>query len=262
MAIHNDDFEENLDNLFGMPDGTSDISNAIWNSNQGQMQYGTQGTMEYNTQSQMPFGTQQQTGYQDNYEQYYQNQQYQQYQQQGYIQQQEEVEKKPTKSQEFFGKLLDSGFQLNHTTMGILIGIVGLIVVLIVGGLFNLGNKPKTQKVVKQVPKTVTTTVTNTNTEQGNKDIVKMTIVGDEVSIDYSVAILESTGLITAKNKYLLNGQLVYSLSISITVGNEQKQLEHFCNYNLFKSITTGEVVNVKYQQLTDSVLTVCDIMK
>ena len=247
MAIRNDNFEENIDDLFG---SVNDINEGFQQQVQGDMGYNQQYVEQdyafYNAQNQN------QQGYVDNYDQYYQQPNYQQ---QGYTQNQ-----KHSKVKEKINQLAEDGVTLNNKIIGVLLGIIGLIVVLIVMGLFNFANKPKTQKVVKQVPKTVTTTTTTNTTEDINS--VKMTIVGDNVSIDYSTAIIESTGLVTAKNKYLLNGQVVYSLGISITVGNEQKQIEHFCNYNTYKVINTGEVLNVKYQQVSNTVLSVCDITK
>lgn len=171
-------------------------------------------------------------------------------------QQQEEKEN-------IFAKLLDSGFKFNlgNKSFSIIIFIVGLIVIAIIGSIITRPVKPKQQTVTKTVVQQQVTTQKQ-NTKPTNIDTKSLTIVENNISIDYSATILETSGLVTTKNKYLLNGQLVYSLGISIPVGNEQKEIEHFCNYSTYKSINTGDVLGIKYQQVSESVISITDVTK
>ena len=280
IRTDNEEDFDNIDNLFENPEGLSyeDMSSGqnyanqmgyntqgqmnyntqgqMGYNNQGQMNYNTQGQMDYNTQNQMNYNNHGQNDYVDNYE----NQNYNG----GYYQNQTQREPKENKGKQIINNLAEQGVHLSSAKIGIGLAIVGVIIILILMGISKIPKKPATQKVVTTT--TVTTNTSNstksTKSSESNLNNVQMTVVEDNVSIDYSASIIETTGLVTAKYKYLLNGQLVYSLGISINVGNEQKEVQHFCNYNVFKTINTGDVLGVKYQQVANTVVSICDITK
>lgn len=281
IRTDNEEDFDNIDDLFENPEGLSfedtpsgqnyanqmnyNTQGQMGYSNQGQMNYNTQGQMGYNTQGQMDYNTQNQMNYnnqgQNDYADNYENQNYNG----GYYNKQVQREPKENKGKKIINDLAENGVHLSSAKIGIGLAIVGVIIILILMGISKIPKKPATQKVV-----TTTTTVTtnksnstkSTKSSESNLNNVQMTVVEDNVSIDYSAGIIETTGLVTAKYKYLLNGQLVYSLGISINVGNEQKELQHFCNYNVFKTINTGDVLGVKYQQVANTVVSICDVIK
>lgn len=173
----------------------------------------------------------------------------------------------------------------------LLIGIVILI------GIFVLLNRVHISKKVNEVAEKVVdaeVAVTSPETGQTPQDALKGVITGEndtteqpvqqtDVStqlsqpvdgsallmpidsntpIDYSVPLLEASGIVSGKRRYLQGSQLVYCLDITIAVGSTQQTVCYYCNYASFNAVKGKEVVLVKYQQVSDSFISISEITK
>ena len=86
--------------------------------------------------------------------------------------------------------------------------------------------------------------------------------IGNNTPINYSVPVLEASGLVGAKKKFLQGSQLVYCLDINIAVGSASQTVSYYCNYASFNAVKEGDVVLVKYQQVSDSFISISEITK
>ena len=265
-------FEGNELDIFG--DGNNTLFDKP-NNQFGEQPINNQGMYQ---QSNMKQGAQpnqqyQQQGYQQqgqqNYQQGYQQQGHQQqgYQQQGYqqnYQQQGNVMIDNFRRQ--VGKVVENGdVHLKNSHIAIIVFALGILGLLILTGLHSCATRPKkqpntqlTQQVTKQTNSNYA--VNKSSGQENTVDTLNLIIVDDKVPIDYTSTFIETTGLVTATQKYVIDNQVIYCLTISITVGNDTKQIRHFCNRNTFEAITTGTIVNVKYQQVDEHNISVYEI--
>ena len=198
------------------------------------------------------------------------NQQYQQqgYQQQGHQQQgyQQQGNVMIDNFRRQVGKVVENGdVHLKNSHIAIIVFALGILGLLILTGLHSCATRPKkqpntqlTQQVTKQTNSNYA--VNKSSGQENTVDTLNLIIVDDKVPIDYTSTFIETTGLVTATQKYVIDNQVIYCLTISITVGNDTKQIRHFCNRNTFETITTGTIVNVKYQQVDEHNISVYEI--
>ena len=195
----------------------------------------------------------------------------QQYQQQGYQQQgQQNYQQQGNVMIDNFrrqvGKVVENGdVHLKNSHIAIIVFALGILGLLILTGLHSCATRPKkqpntqlTQQVTKQTNSNYA--VNKSSGQENTVDTLNLIIVDDKVPIDYTSTFIETTGLVTATQKYVIDNQVIYCLTISITVGNDTKQIRHFCNRNTFETITTGTIVNVKYQQVDEHNISVYEI--
>ncbi len=166
------------------------------------------------------------------------------------------------------GKVVeDGGVHLTNKHIAFLVFGLGLIALILVMSLHSCATSPKKQSVAQPVQNTQASQSNskfNANTSKKSNsntvDTLNLIIVDDKVPIDYTSAFIEATGLVTSKQTYVIDNQVVYCLDISMTVGSETKQVRHFCNRKVYDAITNGTVVNVKFQQVDEHNVAVYDV--
>ena len=252
-------FEGNTSNIFG---DSSNLFDADIPNNQGMQTGFAQGQGNFQQAQMNP--NYQQAQWQGNP----QMQQQQMWQQNQQMQQQQNQQQGNVMLDNFrrqAGRVVENGgVKLKSKHLGIAVIILGIIVLLIIGGLHSLANRPKK---VKQQSSSQPVPVQETqNTNKVSKgstssvDTLNLIVVDDKVPIDYTSAMLETTGLVTDKQTFVVDNQVIYCLNISMTVGNETKLVRHFCNRSVFKNVTTGTVVQVNYQQVDEHNIAISDI--
>ena len=80
------------------------------------------------------------------------------------------------------------------------------------------------------------------------------TSMGDEV--------LQTVGVISGFKRYVSNGQVVYCIYINVNLGGTSRDIEYFCNYQSYKSVNKGDSVNVQYQLVDKSYISVLEISR
>lgn len=105
-----------------------------------------------------------------------------------------------------------------------------------------------------------------TNTQQAtvpsNGGNISLMPLDDSVHIDYSGVVYESTGLVTGKLKYLQNNQVVYCIEVSIQAGATTQKIAYYCSYSTWSAVRDGDIVSVKYQQVSNNCFSVNEILK
>lgn len=101
-----------------------------------------------------------------------------------------------------------------------------------------------------------------TKSASGVKDSLTLTALDDSVNIDYSGTIYDSTGIIQTKSKYLQGNQVIYCLDIAIAVGEESTIMKYYCSYAAWTSVAQGDIVDVKYQQVSGKCFSINEVVK
>lgn len=147
---------------------------------------------------------------------------------------------------------------LSFKTVGVLIAVALVVIAIVLLGVRRFSINKKTN--------VDTNTSTNVN-EQPVADISQpiggttLKEVPSDTVINYNGNVLENEGSIHNKVKYLLDGQVIYCLEISIGMQNTQS-IHYFCGYNVYDSVSIGDVVTVSYQQVSDTCYSVNTISK
>jgi len=139
--------------------------------------------------------------------------------------------------------------KFSYKMVAIIIAVAFILLAIILNVIGSI--KPKSKPVQSNTTQTTVST-------QASSDALTMNIVGDSVSIDYTAEVVSAVGVVSSKTKYAFNGQLVHCLNIS----TESKSLQYFCGYGAYKSIAVGDVVTVKYQQVSSGTVSVYDVRK
>lgn len=83
----------------------------------------------------------------------------------------------------------------------------------------------------------------------------------NESSIDYSVDELHADGVVSKKKVYLTSeGTLVYCIDIDCKVDSEKRVLSYYCGYSAYANVEEGDLVLVKYKNLTGSTIMVTKV--
>lgn len=83
-----------------------------------------------------------------------------------------------------------------------------------------------------------------------------------DTALNYNSDVLSASGVVHDRVRYLENTQVVYCVKIVLSFGTSQQLVNYYCGYDVYNSISEGDVVTVKYQQVSDSVFSVCNIAK
>jgi len=86
--------------------------------------------------------------------------------------------------------------------------------------------------------------------------------IPDSTSLDYSSSITQSQGVVSSLSRYLQDGQVIYCINLDISIGTSTTSVHYYCGYNVYKQISVGDILNVEYQQVSDSCFSVCTISK
>ena len=134
--------------------------------------------------------------------------------------------------------------QLGMKTVGLLIAGGLVLLALILMGISKISlKKTGDSEVLNTAPQSTQEVDTGVNHPRGG--IVLEEIPGS-THVDYATQVLESTGTIKEKSRYLLDGQVIYCLEITIGMQNSQS-IHYYCGFNVFDSVSVGAAVTVSY---------------
>lgn len=146
--------------------------------------------------------------------------------------------------------------------VGIALAGVILVVALIFAVIDGIKVKPKapssnatSQQVVQESTGVPASTVSN------SADI-SLIYVPESTTMNYSGDVYEATGTVTSKDKYVQNHQVIYCVQIKLAVGSSTEVVNFYCNYAAYNAVKTGDLVLVKYQQVSDSFISVNEVTK
>lgn len=165
-----------------------------------------------------------------------------------------------------------------YKTVGIVVALGLVILALIVLGLSNIKLVKKTnennQAQVQQeqqasntgsnttVP-TSTESASNTeSTNQQSSSTTSLINIPSNTYMDYSNKAIQAQGVVTSLSKYLQDGQVIYCINLDITMGTATNTVHYYCGYNVFKQVEVGDILNVEYQQVSETCYSVCTISK
>lgn len=175
----------------------------------------------------------------------------------------------------------NSHVSLGYKTVGIVVAIILAVLALVILGLSNIrlvkktDNTPKvhqeqtnnTQPQQTQPQKTQSTTVieeneTSSSSTTQSSSGTSLTDVPSSTYIDYSGKVISSQGVVQSLYRYLQDGQVIYCIDISITIGTTSTSVKYYCGYNVYKQVKIGDILTVDYQQVSDTCFSVCTISK
>lgn len=126
------------------------------------------------------------------------------------------------------------------------------------GGKYDEEGTPKSESI--KVDEKINTQDAQKVTKPSNNG--GMTELPNDVAVDYSGDLFESSGTIHNKIKYLENSQVVYCLELKANIGDRSKLIKYYCGYNTFNSVDEGDTVKVSYQVVSDTCYSVNTISK
>lgn len=105
---------------------------------------------------------------------------------------------------------------------------------------------------------------TNSYSQQAsaNNNYTSLINIPTSTKMDYSGNIIQSQGVVSSLSKYLQDGQVIYCVNLDIVMGTSKTVVHYYCGYNVFSQLSVGDVVNVDYQQVSDTCFSVCTISK
>lgn len=175
----------------------------------------------------------------------------------------------------------DSHTSLGYKTVGIVVAIMLAVLALVILWLSNIhlvkktDNTPKVQQeqtTQTQPQQTQSTSVAEEN-NTAEKDITSnsttqsssgtsLTNVPSSTYIDYSGSVVSSQGVVQNLSRYLQDGQVIYCIDLSITIGTTSTSVKYYCGYNVYKQVKVGDILTVDYQQVSETCFSVCTISK
>lgn len=159
-----------------------------------------------------------------------------------------------------------------------LVGIILAVVILAVALIFmfidkvKISPKPSDTQEIQHQQQTEAPVQDTQNVQQSGvvsepvqsqpSDVTTLLEIPDSTAMNYSGDILTANGKITARRKFVQGHQVIYGLEITIAVGSSSEVINFYCNYATFNAVGLGDVVIVKYQQVSDSYISVNEVTK
>lgn len=150
---------------------------------------------------------------------------------------------------------------LGYKTVGAILAGIFIIVAIILICMNNIHIKKKPANNTQTAQTTQATSTTQASTEVSvaqKQNGVSLIEVGSDVKMTYNENILETSGVITSKKIFLDKKQLLYCIGINV-VGNN---INYYCNYGSYTSVSVGDQVTVKYQLVDDDYISVFEITR
>lgn len=73
---------------------------------------------------------------------------------------------------------------------------------------------------------------------------------------------LQTTGIVVSKHCYSYDGSYIYSLTVSMLVGDITKTAQYFCPKNSYDALNSADAINITYQQDTKGSVSISSISK
>lgn len=101
-----------------------------------------------------------------------------------------------------------------------------------------------------------------TPTQAVNIGDVMLQKVVEEDRLDYSQGEQSTTGVISNKECFLLNDQIIYCIDIDASLGTYKTTVRYYCTYNTYNAVSVGDALVVKYTQTTPNTYAVLSVSK
>lgn len=160
-------------------------------------------------------------------------------------------------------------FNFGYKTVGLICGGIFLLVAIILIFINSIKVTPKDnqQPVQQPVQQTAQQPVQqgqqqsgNVQTQtNGNKNLIP---IPADTALNYSGEVLSASGVVSKKLSYLDDHQVIYCIEILINVGNTSFTADYYCNYAPYQQVGVGDLVTIKYQQVSDGFISISEIKK
>lgn len=162
---------------------------------------------------------------------------------------------------------------LGTKSVGLLIALLFVILALVFmffDGV-SIKKKPKptpipNQGTVTSSPQTVTQAPTQGGQQGGTSSIASGSVTLIEIpvttSLNYSGDILETSGTVLTKTKYVQAHQVLYCITIRVAVGSSVEDINYYCNFASYSAVKVGDLLVIKYQQVDDNYISVNEVLK
>ena len=151
-------------------------------------------------------------------------------------------------------------FNFKYKTVGVFIAVVLVVIVVLITAIDNrprvsYNNQVQQQNQALDISNSAEVGASNTATEatQG----LGLVDITNNTDLDYSGNAVTAQGVVSDLHKFLQNGQVIYRVDISLSVGVSSTVVYYYCNYNVYNQLSVGDVLNVNYQQVSDSCFSV-----
>ena len=149
--------------------------------------------------------------------------------------------------------------------IGVVLGVLVLVIALVVLFIDSIKVKPKEkQSVINQTQQSQ-----QTHADQGSSHSVQLSSdelylisIPDSTVLNYDGEVQQVSGVVSAKEKFLQDHQVVYCITVDVVFGTITEHMKSWCNYNTFSAVSVGETVQLKYQQVEDGYISVIEISK
>jgi len=149
----------------------------------------------------------------------------------------------------------------------VVVGVVFVVIILVAFLVLatsrtNVKKKPAQSQQHQTTQQSSQPTQSSSQGSSAKTDSVALIRIPDSTAMNYSGDVLQATGTVTGKTKYLIDSQVVYCINLNISVGSASQSLYFFCNYATFSSVANGDLVAVSYQQVQDNFISVISVTK
>lgn len=154
-------------------------------------------------------------------------------------------------------------FNFSMKTAGIIIAVLFLLIALFLMMLDSIKIKPKQQA----QPKTSTQSTQQTASQPSSNNEsfeggISLVEIPESTTLDYTTGLLEATGTVVRKVKYLEDHQVIYCIIIRIAAGSASEDIRHYCNYDSYAGVEVGDLIQVTYQQVQEGYISLNKVIK
>lgn len=153
------------------------------------------------------------------------------------------------------------GTNFGYKTVGVVVALALVIIAFILLSLSSISLVKKEDNNNNRTTRVETQTQSNTKV-QNNTSVTSLTNIPPSTYMDYSNPIVSSQGVVSKLSKYLQDGQVIYCIDLSISLGVSSTTVHYYCGYNTFSQVSVGDVLTVDYQQVSETCFSVCTISK
>ena len=153
---------------------------------------------------------------------------------------------------------------VSYGALGLIIILVCIILAIIIFATDNDGKsgnpKPNVQQQTQQTIKPTESASSSTpGTSEGSVTLVE---IPTDIYLNYTGDVLDASGTVINKTKYVLGHQVLYCITIRVAVGASAEDISYYCNYASYASVGVGDLVFIKYQQVSDGFISINSITK
>lgn len=147
---------------------------------------------------------------------------------------------------------------LSTAGVAILAFVVLFVVLLLLIGV----SKVKVTKQSKPKTSTQQVAVTQQQIQQAGVDGLTLKAVPDSTIVDYSGEVIQTTGIVVAKAKYLQDSQMVYAIIINAEILGTKQEFYYYCGFDVFNGVQTSDLVQVNYQKVSKKCFSISSVIK